>query len=342
MPCPRSRPKTAPRSSTRTGARGSRSCSATAGRCRPMTGTRRCCSSSITAFASSPMTAAAMAAPARSPTATTWIIMPTTSRRLTAHLDLKNAVHVGHSTGGGEVVHYIARHGESRVAKAAIISAVPPLMVQTPANPGGLPKDRVRRIAGAARRQPLGFLSRAAVRSVLWLQPARRQAVGGHHPELVAPGHDGRRQSALRRHRRLLADRFHRGPEEDQRAGAGDAWRRRPDRALCRLRAAVGEASEERHAEDLQGLSARHADHGSRHHQRRPAGVHQSHESHPVRRHRHGRAGRAARMPGRSRRRGVLVGRAQPDSACSTPKLREILHDDFTDYLRDRTAARRL
>ena len=64
---------------------------------------------------------------------------------LTAHLDLKNAVHVGHSTGGGEVVHYIARHGESRVAKAAILSAVPPLMVQTPANPGGLPKISLRR-----------------------------------------------------------------------------------------------------------------------------------------------------------------------------------------------------
>ena len=60
---------------------------------------------------------------------------------LTAHLDLKNAIHVGHSTGGGEVVHYIARHGESRVAKAAIISAVPPLMVKTAANPGGLPKE---------------------------------------------------------------------------------------------------------------------------------------------------------------------------------------------------------
>ena len=59
---------------------------------------------------------------------------------LTAHLDLKNAVHVGHSTGGGEVVHYLGRHGQSRVAKAAIISAVPPLMVKTPANPGGLPK----------------------------------------------------------------------------------------------------------------------------------------------------------------------------------------------------------
>jgi non-heme chloroperoxidase len=60
---------------------------------------------------------------------------------VTAHLDLENAIHVGHSTGGGEVVHYLARHGESRVAKAAIISAVPPLMVKTVANPGGLPKD---------------------------------------------------------------------------------------------------------------------------------------------------------------------------------------------------------
>jgi len=60
---------------------------------------------------------------------------------LTAHLDLKEAVHVGHSTGGGEVVHYLARHGASRVAKAVIISAVPPLMVKTAANPSGLPKE---------------------------------------------------------------------------------------------------------------------------------------------------------------------------------------------------------
>jgi non-heme chloroperoxidase len=60
---------------------------------------------------------------------------------VTAHLDLKNAIHVGHSTGGGEVVHYLARHGESRVSKAAIISAVPPFMLKTPANPLGLPKE---------------------------------------------------------------------------------------------------------------------------------------------------------------------------------------------------------
>jgi non-heme chloroperoxidase len=60
---------------------------------------------------------------------------------LTAHLDLKNAIHVGHSTGGGEVTRYIGRHGESRVAKAVLISAVPPLMVKTPANPAGTPKE---------------------------------------------------------------------------------------------------------------------------------------------------------------------------------------------------------
>ena len=60
---------------------------------------------------------------------------------LTEHLDLRDAIHVGHSTGGGEVVRYIARHGEDRVARAVLISSVPPLMVQTPANPGGLPKS---------------------------------------------------------------------------------------------------------------------------------------------------------------------------------------------------------
>ena len=60
---------------------------------------------------------------------------------VTSHLDLKNAIHIGHSTGGGEVVRYITRHGQSRVAKAVLISAVPPLMMKTTANPNGLPKE---------------------------------------------------------------------------------------------------------------------------------------------------------------------------------------------------------
>ncbi|MGA2420448.1 MAG: alpha/beta hydrolase [Candidatus Acidiferrum sp.] len=58
---------------------------------------------------------------------------------LTKALDLKDAIHVGHSTGGGEVTRYIGRHGTGRVAKAVLISAVPPLMLKTPANPVGLP-----------------------------------------------------------------------------------------------------------------------------------------------------------------------------------------------------------
>ncbi len=59
---------------------------------------------------------------------------------LVAHLDLKGAVHVGHSTGGGEVARYVAKYGSGgRVAKAVLIGAVPPIMLKTPANPGGLP-----------------------------------------------------------------------------------------------------------------------------------------------------------------------------------------------------------
>ena len=57
------------------------------------------------------------------------------------HLNIKNAIHIGHSTGGGEVAHYIARHGQDNVKKAVLVSAVPPLMVKTENNPEGLPKE---------------------------------------------------------------------------------------------------------------------------------------------------------------------------------------------------------
>jgi len=75
---------------------------------------------------------------------------------LVQKLDLTNAIHVGHSTGGGEVARYIARHGTKRVAKAVLISAVPPLMLKTDANPGGLPIsvfDGLRASAVADRSQ---------------------------------------------------------------------------------------------------------------------------------------------------------------------------------------------
>jgi non-heme chloroperoxidase len=75
---------------------------------------------------------------------------------LTEALDLRDAIHVGHSTGGGEVARYIGRHGSKRVSKAVLIGAVPPLMLKTPANPGGLPIetfDQIRAAVQADRSQ---------------------------------------------------------------------------------------------------------------------------------------------------------------------------------------------
>jgi non-heme chloroperoxidase len=77
-------------------------------------------------------------------------------------LDLKDAIHVGHSTGGGEVVRYIARHGSKRVAKAVLIGAIPPLMLKTAANPGGVPIevfDQLRAGVQADRSQLFKDLS---------------------------------------------------------------------------------------------------------------------------------------------------------------------------------------
>lgn len=76
--------------------------------------------------------------------------------KLTEALDLKDAVHVGHSTGGGEVARYIGRHGSKRVSKTVLISAVTPLMLKTPANPLGLPLeafDQLRSAVQADRAQ---------------------------------------------------------------------------------------------------------------------------------------------------------------------------------------------
>ena len=72
------------------------------------------------------------------------------------HLDLHNAIHVGHSTGGGEATRYVARHGKNRVTKLVLIGAVPPLMLKTEANPGGLPIevfDNLRTQLAASRSQ---------------------------------------------------------------------------------------------------------------------------------------------------------------------------------------------
>ncbi len=105
---------------------------------------------------------------------------------LVQKLDLKDAIHIGHSTGGGEVARYIGRHGTKRVAKAVLISAVPPLMLKTAANPAGTPIeafDQIRAGVAADRSQffkdlsmPFYGYNRAGakvsdgVRNSFWLQ----------------------------------------------------------------------------------------------------------------------------------------------------------------------------
>ena len=168
------------------------------------------------ATASSRMTAAAMAARARSATATTWITTPPTPRPSSSISTCKNAVHIGHSTGGGEATRYVAQHGQpqGRVAKLVLIGAVPPLMVKTAANPGGLPIevfDGLRQQLAANRAQ--FYLDLPSGPFYGFNRPGAK-AVAGGHPQLVAAGHDGRRQGPLRRHQGLLGDRLHRGPEE--------------------------------------------------------------------------------------------------------------------------------
>ena len=76
---------------------------------------------------------------------------------LVAALNVKNAIHVGHSTGGGEVARYIGRHGSKNVAKAVLISAVPPLMLKTAANPAGLPIEAFDQLRTAVQRDRSQF-----------------------------------------------------------------------------------------------------------------------------------------------------------------------------------------
>ena len=82
---------------------------------------------------------------------------------LVENLDLHGAIHVGHSTGGGEVARYIGRHGTRRVEKAVLIDAVPPLMVKTPANPGGTPIEAFDQIRAAVRADRSRFWKELAI-----------------------------------------------------------------------------------------------------------------------------------------------------------------------------------
>ena len=162
---------------------------------------------------------------------------------LAAHLDLRNAIHVGHSTGGGEVARYVARHGAGRVAKAVLIGAVPPIMLKTAKNPGGLPLavfDGFRAALVANRAQ---FFRDVPSGPFYGFNRPNAKVSHGCHRQLVAPRDDRRRQGALRLHQGVLGDGLHRGSARDYGADADHARRRRSDRADRGLGAACRRSS---------------------------------------------------------------------------------------------------
>jgi non-heme chloroperoxidase len=97
---------------------------------------------------------------------------------LVGQLDLKNAIHVGHSTGGGEVARYIGRHGTKRMVKVVPISAVPPLMLKTAANPGGLPMEAFDQIRAGVVNDRAQFFKDSARPLMAPTGPARRSPKG--------------------------------------------------------------------------------------------------------------------------------------------------------------------
>ena len=137
-------------------------------------------------------------------------------------LDLKDAVHIGHSTGGGEVTRYVARFGKGRVAKAVLISAIPPLFMKTEKNPDGVPREVVDGIRDGTANHRSQFYQDITIPFYGFNRPGR-QGVRRHPPELVAPGNDGQHPGAVRVHPRPLGDRVLRRPEDHRRAGARDA-----------------------------------------------------------------------------------------------------------------------
>ncbi len=131
---------------------------------------------------------------------------------LVQKLDLKNAIHVGHSTGGGEVTRYIGRHGTQRVAKAVLIGAIPPLMLKTAANPGGLPIEVFDGLRDQRSGGPFAVLERPQL-AVLQLQSPGREGLRRCARIILVAEHDGRFPCVVLLHQSVFGNRSHGGSE---------------------------------------------------------------------------------------------------------------------------------
>ena len=138
-------------------------------------------------------------------------------------LDLKDAIHVGHSTGGGEVTRYIGRHGTGRVAKAVLIGAIPPLMLKTPANPGGLPIEIFDGLAPNVQADRSQFWKDLSLPFYGYNRPGAKVSEGVRE-SFWLQGMMAGLPGILFLHQGVLRDRPHRGSEADRRADARASW----------------------------------------------------------------------------------------------------------------------
>jgi len=179
---------------------------------------------------------------------------------LVQKLDLKDAIHVGHSTGGGEVARYIGRHGTTRVAKAVLIGAVPPLMLKTAANPGGLPIDVFDSIRKGVLSDRSQFFKDLTMPFYGYNRPGAKVSEGVRESFWLQGMMAGMPASYFCIKAFSETDQTE-DLKKDRQADPDPAWRRRPDRADRCLGHAVFEAGQGRDAEGLQGRAARHVHH---------------------------------------------------------------------------------
>ncbi len=187
-------------------------------------------------------------------------------------LDLRNAIHVGHSTGGGEVARYIGRHGTARVAKAVLIGAIPPLMLKTAANPVGTPIEVFDQLRAGVQADRSRFWTELSLPFYGYNRPGAKISEGVRQ-SFWLQGMMAGFPALVLLHQGVFGDGPDRGPGQVRYSDPGAAWRRRPDRAHRRLRDAVVQADQECNVEGLQGRAARDVHDPEGPGQRRVAGI---------------------------------------------------------------------
>jgi non-heme chloroperoxidase len=172
---------------------------------------------------------------------------------LVQKLELKDAIHVGHSTGGGEVARYIGRHGTKRVAKAVLISAVPPLMLKTPANPAGTPIEVFDQLRAAVRTDRSQFWNDLSLPFYGYNRPGAKVSEGVRESFWL----QGMMAGFPAAYFCIKAFSETDQTEEDRRADTHHSRGRRPDRAVRRRRSASVQDHQRRDPEGLQGRPTR-------------------------------------------------------------------------------------